>query len=56
MHCLIVSLGPRWNIYLSLYQEKFELTFNFCPRLGFNVIWFVNCMKIRKLKSEIMSR
>ena len=27
---------------------------NFFARLGFNVIWFVKCMKIRKLKIEII--
>ena len=26
-----------------------------CARLGFNVIWFVKCIKIRKLKIEIIS-
>ena len=31
------------------------LKFNFCARLGFNVFWFVKCMKIRKLKIEIIS-
>ena len=30
-------------------------SFKFCARLGFNVIWFVKCMKIRKLKIEIIS-
>ena len=32
-----------------------NISFNFCARLGFNVIWFVKCMKIRKLKIEIIS-
>ena len=32
-----------------------NISFNFCARLGFNVIWFVECMKIRKWKIEIIS-
>ena len=28
---------------------------SFCVSLGFNVIWFLKCMKIRKLKIEIIS-
>ena len=32
-----------------------NISFNFCTRLGFNVIWFLKCMKIRKLKIEIIS-
>ena len=32
-----------------------NISFNFCARLGFNVIWFVKYMKIRKLKIEIIS-
>ena len=31
-----------------------NVSFNFCARFGFAVIWFVKCMKIRKLKIEIM--
>ena len=31
-----------------------NISFNFCARLGFNVIWFVKYMKIRKLKIEII--
>ena len=32
-----------------------NISFDFCARLAFNVIWFVKCMKIRKLKIEIIS-
>ena len=32
-----------------------NIGFNFSPRLGVNVIWFVKCMNIRKLKIEIIS-
>ena len=32
-----------------------NISFNFCARLDFNVIWFVKCMNIRKLKIEIIS-
>ena len=32
-----------------------NISFNFCARLGFNVIWFVKYMKIRKLKIGIIS-
>ena len=31
-----------------------NISFNFGARLGFNVIWCVNCMKIRKLKIGII--
>ena len=50
-------LGPKWSTYLSLCCAKLEYKFeyNFCARLGFNVIWFIECMKIRKLKIEIIS-
>ena len=30
-----------------------NISFNFNARLGFNVIWFVKCMKIGKLKMNI---
>ena len=32
-----------------------KISFNFSARLGFNVIWFVKQLKMRKLKIEIMS-
>ena len=32
-----------------------NISFNFCARLGFNVIWFVKCMKIRKSEIDIIS-
>ena len=32
-----------------------NISFKFCARLGFNVIWFVKCLKIRKLEIEIIS-
>ena len=32
-----------------------NISFNFCARFGFNVIWFAKCMKITKLKIEIIS-
>ena len=32
-----------------------NIKFNFCARLGFNVFWFVKCMKIRNLEIEIIS-
>ena len=34
--------------------QNLNISFNFCDRLGFNVIWFVKCMKIRKLKIKII--
>ena len=34
---------------------NFNIGFKFFARLGFNVIWFVKCLKIRKLKIEIIS-
>ena len=32
-----------------------NISFNFSARLGFNVVWFAKCIKIRKLKIEIIS-
>ena len=32
-----------------------NISFNVCARVGFNVIWFGKCMKIRKLEIEIIS-
>ena len=40
--CLFIDLNMKTSI-------------NFCARLYFNVIWFAKCMKVRKLKIEIMS-
>ena len=31
-----------------------NVSFKFCARLGFRVIWFALCIKIRKLKVEII--
>ena len=36
-------------------MQNLNISFNFCARLGFNVIWFVKYIKIRKLKIEIIS-
>ena len=33
-----------------------NISFNFCDRLGFNFIWFVKFMKIRKPKIETISK
>ena len=42
--------------FICLYiMLNLNISFNFCARLDFNVIWFVKCMKIRKLKIEIIS-
>ena len=38
----------------SIIVLNLNISFNFCARLDFNVIWFVKCMKIRKLKIEII--
>ena len=48
-------VAPKWNVYLSIIVLNLNMSFNFCARLGFNVIWFVKCMKIRKLEIEIIS-
>ena len=39
----------------SIIVLNLNIGFNFCARIGFNVIWFVQCMKIRKSKIEIIS-
>ena len=55
----LYSLCPMWvqsGIFISLIIVlNLNISFNFCAMLGFNVIWFVKCMKIRKLKIEIIS-
>ena len=38
----------------SIIVLNLNISFKFCARLGFNVVWFVKCMKIRKLKIEII--
>ena len=54
-----LSLCPMWvqsGIFICpIIVLNLNISFNFCARLGFNVIWFVKCMKIRKLKIEIIS-
>ena len=40
----------------SIFVLNLNESFNFCARLGFNVIWFVQCMKIRKSKIEIIAQ
>ena len=55
LYPLCPMFGSKWNIYLSLYQAKFENKFYLFARFCFNVIWFVKCMKTGKLKIEIMS-
>ena len=51
---------PSYDFFLN--EKKFiyvvlnlNISFNICARLGFNVIWLVKCMKIRKLKIEMIS-
>ena len=49
-------VGPDSETFICPYiMLNLNISFNFCARLGFNVIWFVKCMKIRKLKIEIIS-
>ena len=45
-------LNERKIIYIVL---NLNISFNICARLGFNVIWLVKCMKMRKLKIEMIS-
>ena len=35
-------------------ELNLNVSFNFCARLGFDVIWFVKYMKIRELNIEII--
>ena len=50
---------PMWvqsgTFVCSFIVLNLNVSFNFCARLGFNVIWLVKCIKIRKLKIEIIS-
>ena len=49
-------VGPDSETFICPYiMLNLNISFNFCARLGFNVIWFVKCMKIRKLEIEIIS-
>ena len=49
-------MSVQSEISVSVFVElNFKVRFNFCARLCFNGIWFAKCMKIRKLKIEIMS-
>ena len=56
---LSLSLCPMWIqigiLICPIIVLDLSIKFNFCARLGFNVFWFVKCMKIRKLKIEIIS-
>ena len=65
--CLVNFAGGSfcWNYAIDTFYGNYagdnvcsknpNIGFNFCARLGFNVIWFVKCMKIRELKIEIIS-
>ena len=43
------------TIIWPYFVLNLNMSFNFFARIGFNVIWFVKCMKIRKLRIEIIS-
>ena len=43
------------NFICPYIMQNLNISFNFCARLGFNVIWFVKYIKIRKLKIEKIS-
>ena len=47
-------VGPKWNIFCSIIVLNLYVSFNFCARLGFNVICFVKCMKTGKFEIEII--
>ena len=63
--CFLVLKSFPYPLYLMWVQSgificpiivlNLNIKFNFCARLGFNVFWFVKCMKIRKLEIEIIS-
>ena len=52
-------LCPMWvqsgTFIYYIIVLNLNISFNFCARLGFNIIWFVKCMKIRKPEIEIIS-
>ena len=52
-------LCPMWvqsgTFICPIIVLNLNISFYFCDMLGFNVIWFVKCMQIRKLKIEIIS-
>ena len=49
------SKGMGRLIICPFIVLNLNISFNFFARLGFNVIWFVKCMKVRKLKIEVIS-
>ena len=55
----LYPLCPMWvqsGIFICpIIVLNLIISFNFCAGLGFNVFWFVKCMKIRKLEIEIIS-
>ena len=53
LHPLCLMWFQSGTFIYSIIVLNLNISFNFCARLGFNVIWFVQCMKIRKSKIEI---
>ena len=55
----LYALCPMWaqirTFICPVTVFNLNISFNFCAGLGFNVIWFIKCMNIRKLKIEIIS-
>ena len=43
------------TIICPIIVLNLNISFNFCATVGFNVIWFVKCAKIRKLKIKVIS-
>ena len=39
----------------SIIVINLNISFKFCARLGFNVVWFVKCMKVKKMKIGTIS-
>ena len=52
-------LCPMWvqsgTFICSIIVLNSNISFNFCARFDFNFIWFIQCLKLRKLKTEIIS-
>ena len=55
LHPLCPMWVQRGTFICPIIVLNLNVSFNICATLGFDVIWFVKCMKTRKFKIEITS-
>ena len=53
LHPLRLMWVQSGTCIYTFIELNLNISFNIFARLGFNVTWFVKCMKIRKLKMNI---